>query len=92
MRGGTGGFLCRIGSLCLGGQYGPPGVIAGKFTVTRSSDTDVRASFPSHGDIDTDSLQEIIKVAEKHRRLKIIVFTMLGRLIPFSYSIDPGPR
>jgi hypothetical protein len=32
-------------------EMGPPGVIAGKFTVTRSSGKYVRASFPSHGDM-----------------------------------------
>ena len=36
----------------------------------------------NHGDIDSDSLQEMIRVENKVRRLKMIVFAMLGRLIP----------
>ena len=46
----------------------------------------------NHGDIDSDSLQEMIRVENKVRRLKMIVFAMLGRLIPFSYPLDSGPR
>jgi hypothetical protein len=46
----------------------------------------------NHGDIDSDSLQEMMRVEGKCWRLKMIVFAMLGRLIPFSYPLDPGPR
>jgi hypothetical protein len=46
----------------------------------------------NHGAIDSDSLQELIRVGEKCWRLKMIVFAMLARLIPFSYPVDPGPR
>jgi hypothetical protein len=46
----------------------------------------------NHGDIDSDNLQEMIRVEDKFRRLKMIVFGMLGRLIPFSYPLDSGPR
>jgi hypothetical protein len=46
----------------------------------------------NHGDIDSDSLQEIMRVQEKYWRLKMIVFAMLARLIPFQYPLDPGPR
>ena len=46
----------------------------------------------NHGDIDADSLQEMMRVEEKFWRLKMIVFAMLGRLVPFSYPVDPGPR
>ncbi len=46
----------------------------------------------NHGDIDSDSLQEMIRVEDKSGRLKMIVFGMLGRLVPFSYPLDPGPR
>ncbi len=46
----------------------------------------------NHGDIDSDSLQELIRVEDKLRRLKMIVFAMLGCLIPFSYPVDSGPR
>ena len=46
----------------------------------------------NHGDIDSDSLQEMIRVENKARRLKMIVFAMLGRLIPFSHPLDSGPR
>ena len=46
----------------------------------------------NHGDIDSDSLQETIRVDDKLGRLKMIVFAMLGRLIPFSYSVDSESR
>lgn len=46
----------------------------------------------NHGDIDSDSLQEMYRVKEKLGRLKMIVFAMLGRLIPFSHPLDSGPR
>ena len=46
----------------------------------------------NHGDIDPDSLQEMYRVEEKLERLKMIVLTMLGRLIPFSYPLDSGPH
>jgi len=46
----------------------------------------------NHGDIDSDNLQEMIRVQDRLRRLKMIVFAMLGRLIPFSYPLDSGPR
>ncbi|MCH8879808.1 MAG: hypothetical protein IID34_07995 [Planctomycetes bacterium] len=46
----------------------------------------------NHGDVDSDSLQEMIRVEDKLRRLKMIVFAMLGCLIPFSYPLDSGPR
>jgi len=46
----------------------------------------------NHGDIDFDSLQERIRVQDRARRLKMIVFAILGRLIPFSYPLDSGPR
>lgn len=46
----------------------------------------------NHGDIDPDSLQEMMKIEDKLHRLKMIVFAMLGRLIPFSYPLDSGPR
>jgi hypothetical protein len=42
----------------------------------------------NHGDIDSDSLQELIRVEDKLRRLTMIVFAMLGQLIPFSYPRD----
>jgi hypothetical protein len=46
----------------------------------------------NHGDIDSDSLQEMMRVEDKFWRLKMIVFAMLARLIPFSHPLDPGPR
>jgi hypothetical protein len=45
----------------------------------------------NHGDIDSDSLQEMYVMKEKLGRLKMIVFAMFGRLLPFSYPSDPGP-
>ena len=46
----------------------------------------------NHGDVDCDSLLELIRIQEKQHRLKMIVFRMLGSLIDFSYPLDPGPR
>lgn len=46
----------------------------------------------NHGDIDSDSLQELALVDDKGDRLKRIVLGMLGRFLPFSYPVDPGPR
>ena len=45
-----------------------------------------------HGDIDSDSFQELMRVQEKLWRLKMIVFAMLPRLIPFSSPVDSGPK
>jgi hypothetical protein len=46
----------------------------------------------NHGDIDPDSLQEMYRVKDKLDRLKMIVFAMFGRFIPFSYPLDSGPQ
>ncbi|MEE9296855.1 MAG: hypothetical protein V3W34_18070 [Phycisphaerae bacterium] len=46
----------------------------------------------NHGDVDSDSIQEMIRVEDKLQRLKMIVFAMLGCLIPFPYPLDSGPR
>jgi hypothetical protein len=46
----------------------------------------------NHGDIDEDSIQEMMRVEEKSQRLMFIVFGMLARFIPFTYPMDPGPR
>jgi len=46
----------------------------------------------NHGDIDSDSPQELARVEDKNDRLRMIVFGMLGRFLPFSCPLDPGPR
>ena len=43
----------------------------------------------NHGDIDADSLQEMIRIQDNLHRLKMIVFMTLGRLIAFSCPFDP---
>ena len=45
----------------------------------------------NHGEIDGDDLLEMIKVAGKFQRLRMIVLGMLRYFIPFSYPLDPGP-
>ncbi len=46
----------------------------------------------NHGDLDTNSLEERMRVEEKYRRLWMIVFTMLGYLIPFRHPVDSGSK
>jgi len=45
----------------------------------------------NHGDVDFDSLREHIRIDQKLNRLQIIVFAMLGRIIPFKCPLDPPP-
>lgn len=45
----------------------------------------------NHGDIDVGNLQELIRVEDKHRRLWMIVFGMLGQIIPVPRPLDDGP-
>jgi len=42
----------------------------------------------NHGDINADDLQELIRVEDKHRRLWMIVFGMLGLFIPIKRPLD----
>jgi hypothetical protein len=42
----------------------------------------------NHGDINADDLQELIRVEDKHRRLWMIVFGMLGLFIPTKRPLD----
>jgi hypothetical protein len=44
----------------------------------------------NHGDINYEDLQEVSRVDGRSYRLFLIVFGMLGRLIPFSCPLDPG--
>jgi hypothetical protein len=45
----------------------------------------------NHGTIEAGDVQELARVAEKHRRLWMIVFGMLGQIIPFKRPVDPDP-
>jgi hypothetical protein len=42
----------------------------------------------NHGDINADDLRELIRVEDKHSRLWMIVFGMLGLLIPIKRPLD----
>jgi hypothetical protein len=46
----------------------------------------------NHGDLDTNSLEERMRVEEKYRRLWMIVFAMLGCLIPFRHPLELGSK
>ncbi len=43
----------------------------------------------NHGDIDAENPHELIRVEDKHLRLWMIVFGMLGTLIPIKRPLDP---
>jgi hypothetical protein len=45
----------------------------------------------NHGDIDYEDIFERFRIADRLHRLKAIVLGMLGRMIPFSCPVDPGP-
>ncbi len=42
----------------------------------------------NHGDIDADNPDELMRVANRHRRLWMIVFGMLGLLVPIDRPLD----
>jgi ribosomal protein S9 len=42
----------------------------------------------NHGDIEAENLQELIRVEDKHQRLWMIVFGMLGQIIPVPRPLD----
>lgn len=44
----------------------------------------------NHGEIDADNPIELLRVEERHRRLWLIVFGMLGMLLPIDRPIEPG--
>ena len=44
----------------------------------------------NHGDIEVENLQELIRVEDKHWRLWMIVFGMLGQFIPVPRPLDNG--
>lgn len=46
----------------------------------------------NHGEIDADNPKELIRVAGKLSRLFIIVWRMLGRLLPLTIPVDPEKR
>ncbi len=46
----------------------------------------------NHGDIEAENLEELIRVEDRQHRLWMIVFGMVGRMIPISCPVDPGPR
>lgn len=46
----------------------------------------------NHGDIDYEDIYERCRVEDRHHRLFMIVFGMIGRIIPFPCPVDPGPR
>lgn len=43
----------------------------------------------NHGDIDAENPEELLRVEARLRRLFMIVWGMFGRLVPFSYPLDP---
>jgi hypothetical protein len=43
----------------------------------------------NHGDIDVDKPRELLRVADRHSRLWMIVFGMLGSIIPIDRPLDP---
>jgi hypothetical protein len=43
----------------------------------------------NHGDIQAENLEELIRVEDKQRRLWIIVFGVLGQIIPVNRPLDP---
>lgn len=45
----------------------------------------------NHGDIEAENLQELIRIEDKHGRLWMIVFGMLGRIIPVPTPLDAVP-
>lgn len=45
----------------------------------------------NHGDIEAEHLEELIRIEDKHRRLWMIVFGMLGQIIPVPRPLDPEP-
>ena len=51
---------------------------------------DIRNPF-NHGDIDASDPNELIRVEDRHRRLWMIVFGMLGLFIPIKRPLDSGP-
>lgn len=42
----------------------------------------------NHGDVDADNLSELLRVEDRHRRLWMIVFGMLGLIIPIDRPMD----
>lgn len=42
----------------------------------------------NHGDVDADNPSELITVEDPHLRLRMIVFGMLGRIIPIDCPLD----
>lgn len=42
----------------------------------------------NHGDIDPDDFRELIRIEDKHRRLWMIVFGILGQIIPIPRPVD----
>lgn len=45
----------------------------------------------NHGDIEPENLQELIRVEDKHMSLWMIVFGMLGQIIPIPRPLDRKP-
>jgi hypothetical protein len=46
----------------------------------------------NHGDIDADNPSELLRVEDRHRRPWMIVFGMLGLLIPIDRPLDQDPH
>jgi len=46
----------------------------------------------NHGDIEAGDFRELIRVEDKHRRLWMIVFGMLGQIIPVPRPVDTDPN
>jgi hypothetical protein len=46
----------------------------------------------NHGDIDADNASELLRVEDRHTRLWMIVFGMLGLIIPIDRPLDQDPR
>jgi len=42
----------------------------------------------NHGDVDADSPSELLRVEDRHHRLWMIVFGMLGLVIPIDRPLD----
>jgi hypothetical protein len=46
----------------------------------------------NHGNIEAENLEELIRVEDKHMRLWMIVFGMLGQIIPIPMPLDTNPN
>ncbi len=88
------GFVAKASHalrVCFGVQA--DGYIAECFQVKPEKDRlyNIRNAI-NHGDIEAENLEELIRVGDRYRRLWMIVFGMLGRLLPIPCPDDPGPQ